>query len=60
VVIGDLPTDIRSARAAGLPAIGVSWGYGSVEALLDAGAESVCGSAHDLARELDRVVSAER
>ena len=60
VAIGDLPTDIRSARAAGLSAIGVSWGYGSAEALLDAGAECVCDSARDLELQLDRLVSAER
>ena len=60
VGIGDLPTDITATRAAGLSAIGVSWGYGTVEALLDAGAESVCDSAHDLELELDRLVSAER
>lgn len=60
VVVGDLPTDITSARAAGLSAIGVSWGYGSTEALLDAGAECVCDSARDLELQLDRLVSAEQ
>ena len=60
VVIGDLPTDITSARAAGLPAIGVGWGYGTVEALLDAGAERVCDSAHELELTVDRLVGAGR
>jgi phosphoglycolate phosphatase-like HAD superfamily hydrolase len=60
VGIGDLPTDITAVRAAGLSAIGVSWGYGSTEALLDAGADCVCDSAHDLGLVLDRLVSAER
>jgi len=60
VVVGDLPTDIQAARAAGLSAIGVSWGYGSVESLLDAGADCVCDSAHGLGLELDRLVSADR
>lgn len=60
VGIGDLPTDITAARAAGLSAIGVGWGYGSVDALLEAGAESVCHSADDLELSLDRLVSAEQ
>jgi phosphoglycolate phosphatase-like HAD superfamily hydrolase len=60
VGVGDLPTDIEAARAAGLSAIGVSWGCGSVEVLLDAGAESVCDSAHVLGLALDRLVGAER
>ena len=59
VGIGDLPTDITATRAAGLPAIGVSWGYGTVDVLLNAGAEGVCDSAHGLALALDRLVSAE-
>lgn len=60
VGIGDLPTDITAARAAGLSAIGVTWGYGSTEALRDAGADCVCDSAHELELALDRLVSAER
>ncbi len=60
VSVGDLPTDITAAREAGLSAIGVSWGYGSTEALLDAGADCVCDSARSLGLELDRLVSAER
>ncbi len=42
--VGDLPSDIVSAQAAGLAAIGVSWGYGSRDALREAGAEVVCDS----------------
>jgi hypothetical protein len=45
VGVGDLPSDVASARAAGLAAIGVSWGYGTRGALLEAGAERVCDSA---------------
>ena len=60
VGVGDLPTDITAAREAGLSAVGVSWGYGSTEALLDAGADCVCDSAHGLGLALDRLVSAER
>lgn len=41
VMIGDTVFDIEMARAAGLPAIGVSWGYHPAEALHDSGAFTV-------------------
>jgi len=50
--VGDLPTDITSARAAGLTAIGVAWGYGAAGPLLAAGAACVCETAEQLEREL--------
>jgi len=52
VGVGDLPTDIRSARAAGLRAVGVSWGYGSAASLLEAGAASVCDTVAQLESEV--------
>lgn len=52
VGVGDLPTDMKSARAAGLAAVGVSWGYGAVPSLLAAGAACVCDAAEQLEREL--------
>lgn len=52
--VGDLPTDMASAKAAGLQAIGVSWGYGTPEALLSAGAVCVCDTVSALAAVLDR------
>lgn len=48
VGVGDLPTDIASARDAGLVAFGVSWGYGSTSSLLAAGAVRVCETAQEL------------
>jgi pyrophosphatase PpaX len=42
--VGDLPSDIESARAAGLHALAVAWGYGNVAALRAAGAERVCAT----------------
>ncbi len=50
--VGDLPGDIVSARSAGLAPLGVSWGYGVRADLIEAGAESVCDDAEELAREL--------
>lgn len=41
VMIGDTSYDIEMARAAGVPAIGVSWGYHRPEALVAAGASMV-------------------
>lgn len=52
VGVGDLPSDIASARAAGLRALGVSWGYGSVQGLREAGAERVCETAADLEKAI--------
>jgi phosphoglycolate phosphatase-like HAD superfamily hydrolase len=46
--VGDLPTDVASARAAGLPALAVTWGYGDRRALADAGAERVCATPDEL------------
>jgi pyrophosphatase PpaX len=51
--VGDLPTDVVSAKAAGLQAIGVSWGFGTPETLLSAGAECVCDTVAALAIELE-------
>ena len=53
VGVGDLPTDIESARAAGLRALAVTWGYGSVAALRAAGAERVCSTPAALTKALD-------
>jgi pyrophosphatase PpaX len=54
--VGDLPSDVLSARAAGLSALAVSWGYGDPAALLQAGAECVCDTAEDLGQALERRV----
>jgi pyrophosphatase PpaX len=53
VGVGDAPTDMLSIRAAGLAALGVSWGFGDVESLLRSGAESVCGTVRELGEALD-------
>ena len=46
--VGDLPTDVASARAAGLRALAVGWGYGDSPTLRAAGAERVCATAAEL------------
>jgi phosphoglycolate phosphatase len=41
IVIGDAIYDMQMAKAAGATAIGVSWGYASVEDLVAAGADAI-------------------
>ena len=41
VVVGDSSFDMEMARAAGVRAIGVAWGYQPPERLLAAGAERI-------------------
>lgn len=44
VMIGDTAFDMAMAKAAGVRAIGVDWGYHTVKELLDSGAEAVATS----------------
>ena len=41
VMVGDTKFDILGAKAHGIPAIGVSWGYGKVEDMENAGAAAI-------------------
>jgi phosphoglycolate phosphatase len=52
VMIGDSTFDMAMARAAGVGAIGVSWGYHPVAALEEAGAEAIAGSYRELREPL--------
>ncbi|GGD98935.1 haloacid dehalogenase [Tsuneonella deserti] len=53
VMIGDTTFDMAMARAAQVRAIGVSWGYHSIDELLEAGAEAVAGTIAELKELLD-------
>jgi phosphoglycolate phosphatase len=53
VMIGDRAADIRAARANGLQSIGVLWGYGSEQELVDAGADILCRTPQILAVQLE-------
>lgn len=48
VVIGDAIYDMQMAKAAGAKAIGVAWGYASVEDLWKAGADAVVNHPNDI------------
>jgi len=49
VMIGDRANDVNAAKANGLRAIGVLWGYGSERELIDAGADTLCRTPNELA-----------
>jgi phosphoglycolate phosphatase len=50
VMIGDRKYDVAAARANGIRSIGVTWGYGSLDELTQAGADTICHSPADLIR----------
>ena len=48
VMVGDTKYDVLGAKAHGIPAIGVSWGYGSVEEMREAGAVGIADTMEQL------------
>jgi phosphoglycolate phosphatase len=54
-MVGDTTFDVEMARAAGIPAIGVGWGYHDGAALAAAGAERVVASAPELRTALEQI-----
>ena len=42
VMIGDRQFDVTAAQRNGIPTVGVTWGYGTADELLDAGACALC------------------
>jgi phosphoglycolate phosphatase len=55
LVIGDAVYDMQMAKSAGATAIGVSWGYAPVSALLEAGADHIVRSAEEIPALLERL-----
>jgi phosphoglycolate phosphatase len=49
VMLGDREHDVMAAARNGMPAIGVTWGYGTAEELEAAGAAALCASPAELA-----------
>lgn len=52
VYVGDSEVDVATARNAGLPMIGVSWGFRGREGLAEAGAEVIVDTAGELLERL--------
>ena len=48
LMVGDTRFDVTGAKAHGIPTIGVSWGYGSVEEMQQAGAKGIAYSMDQL------------
>ena len=48
VMVGDTAFDVIGAKAHGIDTIGVSWGYGKVSDMTDAGAVSIANSMEEL------------
>lgn len=53
VMIGDTIYDVRGAAHHGIPAIGVAWGYGEVEDMIQEGAVAIANSTQELLELLD-------
>ena len=47
-MVGDTAFDVIGAAAHQIPTIGVSWGYGDVGAMLEAGAVAIAHSTEEL------------
>lgn len=52
VMVGDTHYDVRGAHARSLPCVGVTWGYGTREELVDAGADALTDTPEELLRYL--------
>ena len=48
VMVGDTAYDVIGAKAHGIPCIGVSWGYGSIEEMEEAGAIAIANTMEQL------------
>jgi phosphoglycolate phosphatase len=51
LMIGDRAADIVAAKANGVRSIGVLWGYGTEDELKGAGADTLCATPQELARQ---------
>ena len=48
VMIGDTAFDVIGAKFHGIPTVGVAWGYGKVEDMVEAGAAAIANSMNEL------------
>ena len=57
-MIGDRYFDIEGARANDVRAVGVAWGFGSIEELREAGADAIAASPLELSALLGNRIRA--
>ena len=55
VMVGDTKFDILGAKAHGIPAIGVAWGYGKISEMREAGAAGIAETTGQLLEMLRRI-----
>ncbi len=55
VMVGDTKFDVIGARSHGIPTIGVSWGYGSVSEMKEAGAVAIVDTCEELYSLINRI-----
>lgn len=54
VMVGDTKFDVLGAKEHGIPTIGVSWGYGTVEDMVNAGAAAIADTPAQLLALLNK------
>ena len=54
IMVGDTAFDVLGAKEHGIPTIGVSWGYGTVESMKQAGAAAIVNTMEALYQELTK------
>ena len=47
-MVGDTAYDVIGAKAHGIPCIGISWGYGSIKEMEEAGAIAIANTMEQL------------
>lgn len=52
IMVGDTKFDVLGAKAHGIPTVGVSWGYGTVEDMEEAGAKCIVNTMEELYQAL--------
>lgn len=55
VMVGDRRFDLVAAHANGMRAIGVTWGYGTLDELNEAGADALCDAPTDLPATVEKI-----
>lgn len=53
VFVGDTPTDINTARAAGMKSVGVAWGFRPIDELKEAGADFIANEPLDIIKFIE-------